>query len=383
MARRARGAAPADIEAALAELGVRVHRSSDDEVVAYCPGHPRRVGREERHPSWSVNRLTGLHNCYSCGFSGTFLDLVMELLYPNDVFRAARWMRQFGINLARARDLTDYESRKVVEEQEVLLVPETRLAMYDPTPPDWALEERRISLEACQHYGVRWNAKHDSWIIPVRMPTGELAGWQEKWEGRRRFLNDPREMKKSLCLFGLDVFPVGEPAVLMESPLDVLRLYTVGYEGGLSSFGAAVSQTQMRTIVSVTDEMIVALDNDEDGRMHAEELRVGKWERGKLVSPGWRGKLHMRFFNYRNNPAKDIGDSEDGFIEYGLANSQHASVVCLANAEQERERGLHRNLASVPRAPRRANGRPRALPADRGRGNGKDAHDHRRSRGAR
>lgn len=382
---RERQHAPADLEGALIELGIDVWRSNDDEVTCFCPGHLERTGHEERHPSWSVNRSTGLHNCFSCGFSGSFIDLVMYRLFPHDVFRAARWIRQFGLNLARAQDVvTSLEEwrEKQADDGQIELMPETKLAMYDDVP-DWALEKRRLSRESVDLYGIRWNGQRDSWIIPVRTPDRELLGWQEKWQGRRRFNNHPKEMKKSLCLFGLDIFPVGEPGVLLESPLDVCRLYTAGYTGGVSSYGAAVSNTQMQLLQAVTDEVVVALDNDRDGRLHAEELRSGKWELGKMVQPPWAGgRIDVRFFDYGQSKAKDIGDMADAEIQRGLYEARHWTSVRLGSPQQERQRRVHRRAQAVSGAARRTNGRPGALPADRRRRNGKDPHDHRRGRGA-
>lgn len=374
--------APRDLESAMAELGIDIYRSTDDEVTAYCPGHLERVGREERHPSWSVNRTTGLHNCYSCGFSGTFIDLVMYKLFPNDTFRAARWIRQFGLNLARASDLVSWAERESTTEAPVQLVPETRLAMYADVP-DWALEARLMTRESVDHYGIRWDDKAEAWIIPVRRPEGDLAGWQKKWQKRRRFMNEPKDMVKSECLFGLDVFPVGEPAVMLESPLDVARLHSAGFEGGLSTYGAAWSRIQLQLIASVTDELVCALDDDKDGRLHAEELRVGKWERGKMVQPGAPRGMHLRFFNYEGTGAKDIGDMNTDQIVRGLYEAVHSTVARLGTEKQDRERrGLHRGAAAVSGSPRRANGRPRALPADGRRRNGKDPDDNRVRRGA-
>lgn len=363
--------APADLEGALAELGVQFTRSNDDEVQGYCPGHMKRLGREERHPSWSVNRLTGLHNCYSCGFKGTFLDLVMELQFPNDVFRAARWMRQFGVNLARAADVVSYAERTREVVDEVVLVPETRLAMYADVP-DWALEARHLTRESVEHYGVRWSEKNESWIVPVRTPEGELAGWQEKWQNKRRFMNRPKDMLKSLCLFGYDVFPVGEPAVLIESPLDVVRLHSAGYEGGLSTYGADVSKTQRALLMAVTDELVDAHDNDAPGRLAAAELRSGRWERGKMVVPPVTRSMHLSYFNYVRTSEKDLGGMEQADIEFGLYEAQHHLVAVLGTEEQEREQRVHRRVQGVRRAGARQGAVPTALhevaPNRRGRG---------------
>jgi DNA primase len=80
----------------------------------------------------------------------------------------------------------------------------------------------------------------DHFILPVRDPdNGKLWGWQEK--GKRYFRNVPEGVRKGHTLFGIREFPADSPAVLVESPLDVARLYTVGYRNAVSSFGAGVT----------------------------------------------------------------------------------------------------------------------------------------------
>ena len=127
-------------------VGIDSWRSRHDGGQAHCPGHLERLGRQDQHPTWSVNRISGLHNCYSCGFKGTFLQLVMYLLFPNDVFRSARWLRQYGSDLGRAVDLPSFAEREDSDERiaALELVPETKPAMYADVP-DGALEVGRLS----------------------------------------------------------------------------------------------------------------------------------------------------------------------------------------------------------------------------------------------
>ncbi len=358
---------PADLEGALLELGIEVTRTADDEVWAHCPGHLRYVGKEDHSASWSVNRVSGLCNCFSCPEQSTFVNLAMRIKFPHDVFAAARWMRGFGVDLVASADLAPFEQPNVRMEQAEIM-PETRLAMF-PDPPGWALDSRKLSLEACQHYHVRWDSENEAWIIPVRYPDGALAGWQAKWAKQRRFINHPKGISKSSCLFGYEVFPAGEPAVLLESPLDVLRLYTAGFTGGLSSMGAAVSREQMQLILNITDELVVALDDDEAGRMHAEQIRNGKYVRGKQTERGYSSRIYTRFFDYSAaHGEKDIGGMEDVYIRHGLHNAEHSILADLANERQRKDRRTIPGIAStLSGARRQGHGRPRAVSAD-GRG---------------
>jgi hypothetical protein len=155
--------------------------------------------------------------------------------------------------------------------------------------------------------------------------------------------------------------------VLLESPLDVCRLHSAGYEGGLGLFGSAWSRTQVVIVVNLTEEVISALDNDESGNKAAEELRVGKWERGKMVQPGIPRGTHLRFFSYKGIKHKDIGGMTDDEIVRGLYEAEHSTAVRLGSVKQNKERrGFHRGIKAIPSTPRRANGRPRPLLADRG-----------------
>lgn len=356
--------APEDLEAALLDLGIEVTHTDDDEVWAHCPEHLRYTGREDQSASWSVNRVSGVFNCFSCQSQGRLVDLVARMKFPNDVFGAARWMRGFGVDLSSSIE-DAYEQSHGVRIEQAEIMPETRLAMF-PYPPGWALDSRKLSLEACQHYNVRWDDVNEAWIIPVRYPDGALAGWQAKWAKQRRFINHPKGISKSSCLFGYEVFPAGEPAVLLESPLDVLRLYTAGFTGGLSSMGAAVSKDQMRLILNITDELVVALDDDEAGRMHAEQIRSGKYVRGKQVEPGYSSRIYTRFFNYGKTNEKDIGGMEDVYIRHGLYNATHSALIDLANEQQRKDRRvIHRDFKKLPAARRQANGGKRAVSADR------------------
>lgn len=356
---------PADIEGAMIALGIEPTSTTDDEVWAHCPGHLRYTGREDNSASWSVNRVSGLCNCFSCPEQSTFVSLVMRIKFPNDLFEAARWMRGFGVDLSSSVEDAYAQSHHVrVEQAEIM--PKTRLAMF-PDPPVWALDSRKLSLEACQHYNVRWDSENEAWIIPVRYPDGALAGWQSKWAKQRRFINHPKGISKSSCLFGYEVFPAGEPAVLLESPLDVLRLYTAGFTGGLSSMGAAVSKEQMQLILNLTDELVVALDDDEAGRMHAEQIRNGKHVRGKQVERGYSSRINICFFDYSSSRGeKDLGGMEDMNIRHGLYNAKHSILVDLANEQQRKDRRTIPGIAStLSGARRQGRGRLRAFSADR------------------
>ena len=294
------------MESAIAQLGIPLGRSNEDEVFGICPTHVERTGREDRHPSWSVNRRTGLHGCWSCGYSGNFLNLVMDTKFPNNAFAAARWIRKFGINFDAAVDsITAWQpAQEKVQDEEEKLDLAGRFAMY-VEPPAWACEARKLTQEACSVYGVRWDERKERWIIPIRRSTGELLGWQIKAHKGRFFRNFPMGVPKGECLFGYGQYPGEGAALVLESPLDVVRLYSAGVAGGVSTYGSSWTDAQMRLVTELTSDVVLAFDDDSGGHLATESFCKGDKKKGRKA---WAPRVYCELLNYEGIEAKDIGD---------------------------------------------------------------------------
>ncbi|MET9360358.1 CHC2 zinc finger domain-containing protein [Streptomyces sp. NPDC006632] len=298
---------PRDLPAAMRALGIDVLRelSKPDsaEYLAHCPAHLSLTGKQDRRPSFSVNGSTGLFHCFSCGYAGAFIQLVEDGLGYNRV-EAFQWIARHGVYR------TVQDTGPAPEAEETVRINEASLALFVP-PPQRACERRGVTPEACQDFGVLWNPEKRHWILPIRDPfTGELWGWQEK--GKRFFRNYPAGIHKSLTLFG-DLSWSGETALLLESPLDSVRAHTLQIPGAFSSFGAYVSEAQMRLIKARCRNLILGLDNDPAGRASREKIH-GRWRP--------RG-LPMKFLDYSHTTAKDLGDMSDAEALTAYGNAHH------------------------------------------------------------
>lgn len=291
-----------DVESTLENLGIEgMLRGS--EFVGHCPMHFERTGKTDSHPSWSINIETGLFLCFSCGYRGSIITLIADIK---------------GVGFEEAKSLTikpDLQSSiaKIPGAYIPVSRPdpmqESRLYLYSE-PPKWARLKRHLTKESCSLYGVRWNYLSDSWIIPIRDAfDGSLMGWQEKSETERIFRNFPTGIKKSTTLFGFDCFTGGR-MVVVESPLDAIRLYSDGVPGAVATYGAVVSKAQVM-LMAAADEVVFALDNpyrDEAGRKSSIQLLTET--KGVLKS--------VRFFDYSGMEAKDPGDMTHDEIERGI-----------------------------------------------------------------
>lgn len=301
---------PGNVAACLDEIGLD-YKVNGDEIHMPCPMHEARTGKKDKHPSFSINFDEGYFNCFSCHYRGPFWVLVRDTL-DLDMSGAKQWVRsRGGIErvkkfLAKKQSPTQVDTTKQINE--------ASLALYT-TPPITACAERFFMPEDAEACGVLWDPARDMWIIPVRDPdTGLLWGWQEK--NARYFRNRPPGMAKSRTLFGLHTYD-DDVAVLVESPLDVVRLWTCGIRGGLASFGAGVSDAQMGLIRDHFDSVVIALDNDDAGAEACRRLR-SEWSR--------RG-LTLKFLDYATAPsAKDVGEMTADQIKNAVRGA-YSSVV--------------------------------------------------------
>lgn len=146
---------PGDVRGALAELGITVIRETGDELVAHCPQHEQRTGKADRHPSWSAladDRVkddgsvvpAGTFGCFACGYRGSFVRLVTDVL-DLDVDDARAWVRARG-GIERARRVLERASNPAPTIGR-LPVTEASLALFTD-PPAAALRGRRLTAEA-------------------------------------------------------------------------------------------------------------------------------------------------------------------------------------------------------------------------------------------
>ena len=267
-----------------------------------------------------MNAETGVHHCFSCGYKGTLLTLVGEIKefttqWGRVDFDAAKdWLRgNIEVNFEYlARQLEEARNSYVPIPAPVGMS-EARLAIFDGAVPDWALSARDLTQDGCTLYGVKWKQSNNSWITPIRDPQSKkLMGWQEKSQTERFFRNRPTGVAKSKTLFGLDTFK-GGTMIVVESPLDAVKLASLGVFGGVSTFGASISDDQIR-LMKAADKLIIAMDNDLAGRKASADMLERTRKEG----------MECWFLNYQGTEHKDIGDMPEDLVHYCLEGSKHS-----------------------------------------------------------
>lgn len=300
-----------DIEKVLLSLDLNLTAQRGDEVQGFCPMHKSRTGKDDHHPSWWINTETGAHICFSCGYKGNIYTLVADKkgidYFDAKDYIASNEQMPLDSLLKRIKELPEYG---VQEEEEIILMSEARLAVYSE-PPEKELRKRFINAESAKHHGVLWDTTNNAWILPIRDPNDySLWGWQEKGATGRFFKNQPTGVKKSRTVFGVEVMAT-DTIVVVESPLDVVRLASAGVAGAISTYGAIISEEQAK-IMRRASKVIAAFDKDPAGQKACEQIKVFAHKYG----------LELFYFNYTGIDVKDPGDMTVSEIHQGIETAQ-------------------------------------------------------------
>ena len=320
-----------DVMSIIAELEMPVLREGDTEIRCVCPAHEERTGKVDSVGDWSINRDTGEHFCFSCQFGGSSVVGLVAYVQGTDIATANKWVRDHGMSDLEVVSYNEagWEKRKAkrrAAKAQVEELTDAHLAIFDEVP-DRMLDVRGLERECADLYECLWSREHRSWVLPMRLPDHALIGYQLRAKGWERNYPEEVEVKKSLTLFGIDKFVTERRFILVESPLDAVRLASVGYHGtkhgegwaAVSSFGAAVSPEQMQLLVDYADDVLVAMDNDGAG-----------WASVNKIWGGYRQRLNLRFFNYTGIEAKDVGDMEDDEIHQGIDTARPLPIRTVA-----------------------------------------------------
>lgn len=304
----------------LDSLGIEHVSVTGNEIQGLCPAHEERTGKVDRNPSWYINADTGAHICFSCQFKGNLSYLVAKINEfrladgSYDLDQASAWVNKGG-DLLTLVEKALFKPKQVFEE--LVYVSEASLAAF-VKPPLSALMSRGLTEDAADIHQLLWDVKSSNWIIPQRqLKTGKLLGWQEKGYNTRHFNNYPAGIKKSVSLYGYQQYAGGN-LIVVESPLDVVRLESVGITGGVAIYGSMVSSEQLFYIMGA-DRVIFALDNDSAGLSASKKLVEYILKKGK---DAW-------FFDYSQTDMKDIGGMSMSEIKHGVDSAKHSILYGL------------------------------------------------------
>ena len=208
---------------------------------------------EDRNPSMRVDQITGIFNCFSCGYKGNLFT-------------------HFG-QKANKMELRKQLMRKKIDEirfqSSGLQMPEG----YMPYVGNWRniKPETYKDFEAFIHAGKDFNGRI---CFPIRDRSARIVAFQSRTTGDQqpKYLNTPPGAK-------LPLFPIVKPLqgriILVEGLFDVINLHDKGLTNAVCCFGVnnvTEEKLQVLTVAGV-EGIDVFLDNDDAGQAASKKIR--------------------------------------------------------------------------------------------------------------
>src|SRR5262249_12721991 len=131
--------------------------------------------------------------------------------------------------------------------------------------------ERGFRDTILAQYDVGQSAKFGKDIVPLYDESGDTCvgfmAWSESRDGEPQWTLPTNFPKASyLYAYHAALRSQSKSVLLVESPCDVWRAEEAGCLA-VASLGADLSSVQAAMLVALTKEVLVAFDNDEDGRV--------------------------------------------------------------------------------------------------------------------
>jgi DNA primase len=229
------------VEELLTSRGIYfIPKGADFLVSCLSPDH------EDRNPSMRIDRITGIFQCFSCGFKGNVftyfgekanqLQLRRELLKKN-----IRHKRSESVGLSFPQNIVPYQGN-----------------WRDIKP------ETYKKFEAFQH--------HDSdYIGRIVFPVRDISGRIVAFNGRHTTGGTPKYMI-SPAGAKMPLFPAVKPiqgsVILVEGIFDMINLHDKGLENAVCCFGTKnINEDKLRMLsIQGVEEVIIFFDGDEAGQ---------------------------------------------------------------------------------------------------------------------
>jgi DNA primase len=219
-------------------------------VSAQCPFH------DDRNPSFSFNRVTGAWRCHAgCG-AGDVFDYLMRV--TGGSFKEV--LVELGDQLALRQPRLRRSPPPPIQEDIVARWATALRGREDVRR--WLAEQRGLSQETIERYGIGWNARRARITIPIRDENGWVVNVR---------LYHPTKQPKFLNYTTSEHGYGSPPRLYGLDELDRLLLQQAGFMAVTGTHGATTFRLEWLQFLKGRD-LIVIYDCDERGQAAAREI---------------------------------------------------------------------------------------------------------------
>ncbi len=278
----------------LEKLGVKTILPSGENVQIGCPFAPyttKHRSSVDGKPSMGIlvrDDDTCLVNCFTCDYRfGSLVHMFQKLAEFNadwePLVEEAQKIEDVDIDIL----LGGMSGYRVwgAEQPDETIDPSEWKPYANLFHGYWTL--RGIKKEVAKAWGVGFDRVRKRVVIPVRNKDSDLVGAVGRTittEGKPKYLNY-WNFDKGKYLLGEHMVERNTAVILCEGALDAMMLYQHLDELDLldeysvvASLGAKLTKKQMNRLVQLTNEVVVAFDNDDAGRSGTQQVAklIGK-----------------------------------------------------------------------------------------------------------
>jgi len=295
------------IASILQSCDIKVGGEIDTHFLIFCPFH-----YNVHTPACEVDKNNGMFICFSCGESGSVIDMVMRTTNRN-YFEASRIIHS-------KRDSVDIE--RVVSETidtsldhpefDIDTINRLHNNLLESQRAKEYFYSRNINDQSFNNFKLGYSDKQDMVVVPVFDEFNRCLGFVARSVEGKSFKNSVG-LPKSKVLFNLNKVKRSS-VIVVESSFDVIRLNQSGFNA-VATLGATVSRTQIHLLQQYAKSIIVCPDSDEAGKKMVERIVGGV--KNKIVEVVSLSR------------AKDVGDLSDQEMK-DLFNKYSGNTLILA-----------------------------------------------------
>lgn len=286
-----------------------------------CPFHK---DGQEANPSMSVDDSKGIYKCFTCGAKGNVFTYLKEKeamdfkeavkylgnrfsidtsnffsqknKHKDQVFVESKRINKiacnfFGKNLLLKNNNGEYFYKEVIDYLKKRKIPFSIIKEFKIgyAPPSWnalikALNENNISTNNINALGLASISKnnpnhfYDTFINRIMFPIinekEEIIGFGGRSiDGKEpKYLNSKESLifKKKSALYGINIAKTHimkkDEVILVEGYMDTIACHKMNIKNVVGSLGTAITEEHAKEIKKYTNNVVLALDNDEAGQ---------------------------------------------------------------------------------------------------------------------
>jgi len=265
-----------DVKEILDKYSIEITGETRDEYICGCPFH------EDKTPSFSINKETGLWICFTCNSlgleegSGNFVKLVMllescsyesakKIIYKNEDAETVVERLTKKIN-----NVINKEHEVIIKNLDIKIELPQEFELFTDIKqcPKYLLN--RLHWKTITHFklGICREGYYKNRIIIPIYHNEEIVGFQARWIGNA----DEAEVKRYLFasgfvtnnyLFNYDGVKDCKALILVEGSINVMSMREKNFSAVAAFSAKDLSIRQLKLLVDLgLDELIICFDND-------------------------------------------------------------------------------------------------------------------------